>query len=373
MAQVQQRDVSVDIIKGIGIVLMVCGHSGAPFTHFVYLFHMAIFFIASGYCYKSAKAISNAAFVGFVRRKFRTMYFPYVLWMTIFILLNNCFLDIGVYTDNPEALPYMAVPKLGSYYTVGDFISHLSQAFVLHGHSLMAGAFWFIAALMVLSILYCLIDTLLRKITKEEAQVIRRQGVVSVVFLAIGYGIALTGRQIAGVGTIFSMYILFWLGYVAKMYGLSSRERPARHHGAIFAGCFAVLLLLNPLGNVNTGNNEYVNPAFLLTASIAGWQMLYEAGYFIRRCAALRDVIVIIGQNTLAILVLHFCAFKFISLAAIHYYGYPSYLLGTFPYISSLQGGWWVAYTIVGVGLPLALNLARKRIMQAMVARKTQA
>lgn len=39
----KERNISIDIIKGIGIILMVGGHCGMPFTHFIYLFHMAIF------------------------------------------------------------------------------------------------------------------------------------------------------------------------------------------------------------------------------------------------------------------------------------------------------------------------------------------
>ena len=37
----KNRNISIDIIKGIGIILMVGGHCGMPFTHFIYLFHMA--------------------------------------------------------------------------------------------------------------------------------------------------------------------------------------------------------------------------------------------------------------------------------------------------------------------------------------------
>ena len=37
------RDATIDILKGIGIILMVAGHCGAPFTSYIYLFHMAIF------------------------------------------------------------------------------------------------------------------------------------------------------------------------------------------------------------------------------------------------------------------------------------------------------------------------------------------
>lgn len=40
-----KRDTNIDIIKGIGITLMVLGHSQFPLTHFIYLFHMPIFLL----------------------------------------------------------------------------------------------------------------------------------------------------------------------------------------------------------------------------------------------------------------------------------------------------------------------------------------
>lgn len=52
----KNRNISIDIIKGIGIILMVGGHCGMPFTHFIYLFHMAIFFMASGYCFNASNS-----------------------------------------------------------------------------------------------------------------------------------------------------------------------------------------------------------------------------------------------------------------------------------------------------------------------------
>ncbi len=34
----------IDVVKGIGIILVVCGHAGSPFGNFIYLFHMSLFF-----------------------------------------------------------------------------------------------------------------------------------------------------------------------------------------------------------------------------------------------------------------------------------------------------------------------------------------
>ena len=45
----KSRDDRIDMVKGIAIILVVLGHSGFPLTHWVYLFHMAVFFICAGY------------------------------------------------------------------------------------------------------------------------------------------------------------------------------------------------------------------------------------------------------------------------------------------------------------------------------------
>lgn len=47
------RDSSVDIIKGLAIVLVVYGHTWPLCRSYIYLFHMAVFLMASGFCYKT--------------------------------------------------------------------------------------------------------------------------------------------------------------------------------------------------------------------------------------------------------------------------------------------------------------------------------
>lgn len=45
------RDRSVDIAKGLGIILMGYGHAGMPHSSIIFRFHMALFFILSGWCF----------------------------------------------------------------------------------------------------------------------------------------------------------------------------------------------------------------------------------------------------------------------------------------------------------------------------------
>ena len=57
----KQRDAVLDAMRGIGIVLMVVGHSGFGGSDFIYLFHMALFFMLSGYFSAWGKAPPGCA------------------------------------------------------------------------------------------------------------------------------------------------------------------------------------------------------------------------------------------------------------------------------------------------------------------------
>lgn len=46
------RDETVSICKAFGIILMVMIHAGIPGDTFVSMFHMPLFFVMSGFCFK---------------------------------------------------------------------------------------------------------------------------------------------------------------------------------------------------------------------------------------------------------------------------------------------------------------------------------
>ena len=96
----KKRDIRIDIMKGIAIILMVYGHSGAPLKNFIYLFHMAVFFMISGYLFDEKKVISHGDTAKYIVKKIKSLWLIYFVWNTAFILLNNFFLKINFYTNN---------------------------------------------------------------------------------------------------------------------------------------------------------------------------------------------------------------------------------------------------------------------------------
>lgn len=92
------RDEGISIIRGIGILLMVLGHS--HFSKFgnawVNMFHMPIFFFFSGYCFKE-KYIGQ--FFTFLKKRIKGIYWPSLKWGLLLLALHNVFFNLNLYSD----------------------------------------------------------------------------------------------------------------------------------------------------------------------------------------------------------------------------------------------------------------------------------
>lgn len=45
----------LDVIKALGIMLVYFGHAHVPGNRYIYMFHMPMFFIISGFCWNEEK------------------------------------------------------------------------------------------------------------------------------------------------------------------------------------------------------------------------------------------------------------------------------------------------------------------------------
>jgi hypothetical protein len=64
--------------------------------------------------------------------------------------------------------------------------------------------------------------------------------------------------------------------------------------------------------------------------------------------------IVFIGDHTMEVLTWHFLSMKLVSLIIITIYHLPIKRLSEFPVIEEYaRQGWWIAYLIVGVAIPV--------------------
>ena len=358
-----KRIEELDIVKGIGIIFMAAGHSGVPFRSFIYLFHMAAFFIASGFFYKDSSSDDISAVIKGCISKLKQLWLPFFVWAVIYILLHNFFLKINVYTDNPLVLDYSAgmYNRVIEPYSASEILRRLLKAVIFSCGEPMLGAGWFLRILFVDSVAYLLCDYLIKLLFKKH--VLLFQAIVSLVLLAFGYYCSLHDLTLYGIAQGASFYCLYFTGHLLALY----REKYAgwtwKQHAPICVLSFGLLLWLNSIGSVAFDQNKYVNPLFLLASSLSGWCFLYSLSYFLKLIPGIKRILTGIGKRTLSILLLHFLCMKVVAAIIVAVYKLPSFCIAVFPYIYGDRGLWWLAYTAVGVAIPVAANILYHTIL----------
>ena len=359
--EIQKRNPVIDILKGLGIILMVAGHSGFPFTRVIYLFHMAIFFMASGFCFKSQSSDNIETTIKFIKRRFITLWLPYVVWTALLSLFHHVFISLNVYTDNPLILNYTDIGGgLTDVWSYKSIVKNICMSLLLSGGTQMGGALWFICILMKISLLYIFFDFIIKRLLKDT---LITQAVISILLLCIGFFFHLCGVAFLSLDKVFSYYCLFYLGFILKSFNICEQFNSCFSRLFIFTVVFIILIVCKHFGRIELAYTDYTNPVFLIMTSVCGWMLLYELSYFISKTARIADVVVVIGKNTIAVVILHFLCFKIVSFIGIIITDAPEYVLACFPtYMKT--GIWWVAYTIFGVGIPVLLSVIYKLIKQ---------
>ncbi len=359
----KQRDGVLDAMRGIGIVLMVLGHSGFGGTSFIYLFHMALFFMLSGYFFRPAE---DAQGLGrFCLRRVVTLWLPFVLANTFFTLCNNLFLRLNILTDDPRILDLPGNQITGPV-TLKDIVGRTVHWCVFDGGTQLGGALWFVQALFQISLAYALVEFVLRKAFRL-GDTLPAQGFVSGVLLLVGWHCSQTGWNVWGLGIAASSYCLFYLGTLARRIGQPARKAGARVCLACLA--FGVLLILLPFGSVGLAGNQYPHWLFLLVASAAGWVLVYELSHLAMLLPPLGRTLAALGRATMPIVILHFLSFKVVTWLGLLATGGEAYLLAAFPTLFT-GGAWWLAYTAAGLLLPLAVYQPYRAVKQSILCRK---
>lgn len=363
------RNKKIDLIRGIAIIFMVMGHAHAPGSHLIALFNMPVFFIISGYLFNPSSVKSNKDLFQYYLRKIRTLWWTYFSWNTIFVLLNNVFIKMNIYTDNIELENMYGIHNsLNHYMSLKEMLIAIAKGFFMLGSGTkMGGAFWFLTVLFGVSIAYATMQHLLMRNRFCSRHTREIQGAFALLLLGIGYGLQKTENMIYGISPCFSVYILFYIGNCLRL--LHAKYDDKKLHflrAAIAVICYGSLLCLNHMGSVNLGKNDYETPLFLLSASLAGWFILYEISYFLAE-TRLGKGIEVAGENSLIIMIFHFLSFKLVSLVGILLEHKPFYLMAAFPVLYN-DGVWWIFYTAVGVGMPILVNNMIKKVRGKCVA-----
>lgn len=138
---IQKNRIEVfDIAKGIGILIMVMGHSGfgMDFNKVIHTFHMPLFFFISGYFYRPAK---NRDFKRYLLHQINVLLVPYIVFAVFY-----------------EILHYIYVGEWSVAYFMKSLLSSN------HNRIDVAGALWFLLTLFSAKILYNLLEHRMRNL-----------------------------------------------------------------------------------------------------------------------------------------------------------------------------------------------------------------
>ncbi len=359
-----QRNTAVSISKGIAIILMVMGHASCPgrLCSFIYEFHMPLFFFFAGFFF-STKYLNDEA--TFVKRRIKGLYVPFVKWSVVFLLLHNVFFKVGILNEQyGNAAGGVTHPY--SWHVIQQRLWSIVTSMGSYDE-FIAGAFWFFRALLVASILYLVLFKLFSHIALRCGKSASTNVIASLVCAATlllaawqtGEGLRITTLVQGGYRDILGTFF-FGCGFLFSRY--KGSYKATWWNTALFFIATLLFSLYASSGMVWRTSLE--NFLKLPVPAICGTLMVYNISLWIDKKDGLaRRFLVYCGNNTLPILVFHILSFKLVSLVKIWIYGLDYLQVGSHlvVHVNESTDGFWVLYTIVGVGLPLAWTYAYRK------------
>ena len=333
----RQNDI-VTLTKAIGIILMVLAHTMSPnhvIWRIIYTFHMPLFFIMSGYCFKE-KYLDDTK--QFVFRKLKGIYVPFVAYSLVFLALHNLFCRFYIYE------PTWLYGWKDFAWNTGRIVTRMS-----HNEGLL-GTFWFLKELFWSNIIFYIALKLSKRLHNIGYWTLVI-GILAIAEIVCAFHLRIPYFNITHT-SIFAAFFIS-VGYWWKQADWQVNKWVLWIGGV--AAITAELLLLHQVsftGVTPTSLPIYVFPA------IAGTMMIFESSKWLVESKNLvsRSILMIckfVGKHTLPIMALHMLSFKLVSYILIRINHLPIERLVDFPVMYDYAGMGVLLYTFVGLCIPL--------------------
>lgn len=137
------RNKGLDVVKGIGIILVILGHNTNDLHSWIYTFHMPLFFMLAGIFHKSSET-----FIAFFKKKWKSLMIPY---FTFAIMLFIFWLFIGRYFGE-SAIQKTPIREclIGILYSVDKIKGFSSMEF--------GSYIWFLPCLFIMSNIFYFLE-----------------------------------------------------------------------------------------------------------------------------------------------------------------------------------------------------------------------
>lgn len=353
------HDTAFSAVKAIGITAVVIGHAaiGTFLEHFVYLFHIALFFFVAGYFFDDGQTARPFSFVG---RKLHRLYVPYAVIGCCFVLLHNLFLRLHLiaydFSARTPILPY----------DMKEMLRMLGHTLLFHHHEQMLSPFWFLQGLFLGLMCFFAVTFVCQRLGGSPK---RSEWLRAATILILFSGAVLLVRHPQGLpdeGVLTRALIITGLIYLGKLYALCRKYIPLRTVPAI--ACLLLLIGVTAAGyRINVGGRMLGNPFLFIGITCAGcYMVLAAAKAVVAHDGRLRRIADYVGRHSMAIMLWHIPVFKFVNLVQIGIYDYPLSYLAYPMVIPTHIHVWWIPYTLTGLLLPLGCCLLYDRLRQSV-------
>lgn len=362
----KKRDKTIDILKGIAMVLVVIGHAGCPQVLYdaIYTFHMPLFFIASGYFF-SAKSIQEKA--KFVLKKIKGIYIPAVICGLLSIFVHNFLFDIGILNDSygtPNGITTRPLTLEEILVSSAHVIAHLGwyDGFFL-------GQYWFVRALFLGSLLLCFGTWALNKLIKSVDKSILILAIVCLIVAGVLKYLSVEVPNFPRRNIYWELMATFFIavGYFMRKNIDWLNESKTVIIVALVG--VVVLFLIHPASlNLYT---YVIDWAIIPFSGTLGTYILYRVS---RKWSQLGhyDFIAYVGEKSFWILSFHVYAFKLSMPIEIWYYDLPAEMISCVLCLPAMDNWFYLVHTVTAVVACLLLAFICSKVKDFAVKRFTR-
>ncbi len=338
------RSLYWDIFKGLAILMVVFGHTGHSAGAYVYLFHLALFFFASGYLYNEKK-YGDQPFL-FLQKRIQGAWPRTALYCSLLALGHNFMARHGLLAVGTDQV-----------YGPAELLSSILQGLLFQSPELLAGPMWFVPMWILGAALFGGSVWLGRQTGHAKGE---NAVILSCAFFGAVLGYALIGRELRiSYGFELSFFVLpiFASGYFLRHAAGDALQKLS----------WPVLLLLMVLSLF--GLHALVRHGIwfdLASRSVHGlWffpgtavGLLFSltlTGLIGRLPRFIGEMFSFLGRHSFDIMALHVFFFKLLDMLLRKlYFRDPAMDLRAYP--SPLSAKYWLLYTIAATALSVLVG-----------------
>ena len=325
-----KNNAQVSILKGIGIISIVLGHTCFFSVRYVYMYHLALFFFVSGFLYNENKYGKNVP--ALFAARMHSIVPQYLAYSIMFLCIRNWMVSNNLYNPAVELL------------SKRDCIQNFAAATFFAAAEYVGSAFWFLPVLITANVIFGSIIAISNYFCDKYKFFVRYigiilAGVIGLVFLekecflAFHYEEAFLAVPIMALGQLYKKY----------------KERIDKINNWIISVLALGVIITIPLVSgtyIELSLGRIINPFIFYFATLCGMTFWV----FISRCIVknkiLSNVFCLCGDYSFDIMALHILFTKLVDFVYLTWINPAAGSKDTFVY--SVKGLWPV-YLIAGV------------------------